>query len=377
MSIENIPSLSAREYTELLNQLGKDLLPRNNILLLGKHALGKSEITQQFFREHPDFKDYPFFELFLSQMADPGDLTGIPFREGDKMVFSNPWWRITDRPIILFADEVLRARPELIQPFFPLLTTKEVAGIKLHPDSIVIGASNAGDNYIQTDADDAFGSRWMPFNFNPTADEWIQDYALPKDLDARVIRYIRDKGERSLDGERNDEMEFYERTPDRRAWKKVSDYIKKLDKKIAIDDKVVRFIAGNIGIAEASEFGRFCRAMQGLTPKMMIESDEFSDLVPELQVMTLQQHADLVNAWHDHFAKHERMYADSSKVGERDYAINIYKTYLEWMEQNEMTEATGLATEALMDKDRNQKFKYILKASSSLFTFLNEFIDRR
>ena len=45
-----------------------------NIMLVGKHGIGKSEILTSYFRNH----NLPVVTLFLGQMSDPGDIIGLP-----------------------------------------------------------------------------------------------------------------------------------------------------------------------------------------------------------------------------------------------------------------------------------------------------------
>ena len=59
--------------TELKETL--DLTPSTqNIMLVGKHGIGKSEILTSYFNS----KGLKVVTLFLGQMADPGDIIGIP-----------------------------------------------------------------------------------------------------------------------------------------------------------------------------------------------------------------------------------------------------------------------------------------------------------
>lgn len=55
--------------------------------------------------------------LFLGQMSDPGDLLGLPTKDEatGKTTFMPPYWfPIDDKPIVLFLDELNRARPEIL-----------------------------------------------------------------------------------------------------------------------------------------------------------------------------------------------------------------------------------------------------------------------
>ena len=98
--------------TELLQLL--EMTPSShNIMLVGRHGIGKSEILTEYFRG----KGMPVVALFLGQMADPGDLIGIPAKneQTGKTEFMPPYWFPLDgKPIVLFLDELNRARPEIL-----------------------------------------------------------------------------------------------------------------------------------------------------------------------------------------------------------------------------------------------------------------------
>ena len=51
-----------------------------NIMLTGRHGIGKSEILTKYFSE----KGMQVVALFLGQMSDPGDLIGLPDKSGEK-----------------------------------------------------------------------------------------------------------------------------------------------------------------------------------------------------------------------------------------------------------------------------------------------------
>ena len=61
--------------TELQQLL--DITPaHHNLMLVGRHGIGKSEILTDYYAR----KGMPVVALFLGQMSDPGDLIGIPNR---------------------------------------------------------------------------------------------------------------------------------------------------------------------------------------------------------------------------------------------------------------------------------------------------------
>ena len=91
-----------------------------NIMLTGKHGIGKSQILTNYFKT----KDMTVKTLFLGQMSDPGDLLGLPTKDEmtGRTTFMPPYWFPTDgKPIVLFLDELNRARPEILQTVMDLV----------------------------------------------------------------------------------------------------------------------------------------------------------------------------------------------------------------------------------------------------------------
>ena len=211
--------------TELLSLL--DITPADqNLMLVGNHGIGKSEILTEYFSG----KGMKVVPLFLGQMSDPGDLIGIPNRNNTtgKTEFMPPYWFPLDgKPIVLFLDELNRARPEVLQTIMDLALNRTLAGRKLPDGSRIISAVNAGDQYQLTDLDPALVSRFNVVTFRPTTQEWLL-WADKVGVDARVRDFIRENPiwlDKNPDAKEGVDTGL-DKTPDRRAWKRVSDILK-------------------------------------------------------------------------------------------------------------------------------------------------------
>lgn len=234
-------TINIQELLFLLDHTPAD----QNIMLTGHHGIGKSEILTGYFSE----KGLPVTALFLGQMADPGDLIGLPDKTGEKTNFLPPYWFPTDgKPIVLFLDELNRARPEILQGVMDLALNKKLAGHYLPKGSRIIAAVNEGDEYQLTELDPALVSRFNIYRFEPTVEEWLA-WAQKNELDRRVISFIRKnpgwlENSNGMDGDLS-------KTPDRRAWKRVSDIIKSINN---LDSRCFKLIAGVIGGEATSRF---------------------------------------------------------------------------------------------------------------------------
>src|SRR4051794_29180271 len=222
--------IDAGELREVLRQTP----PEQNILLVGRHGIGKSEIITAFFREE---RKLPVVAFFLGQMSDPGDLIGLLHKDEEtgRSVFLPPYWWPTDgKPVALFLDELNRARPEVLQSVHELALNKTLAGKRLPEGSVVVSAVNAGDEYQLTDLDPALVSRFNLYEFAPTVQDWLA-WAADSGLDPRVTNFIQ-QNQAYLDTDGTGLGEEAAvlansglvKTPDRRAWVKVSNFVKPL-----------------------------------------------------------------------------------------------------------------------------------------------------
>lgn len=223
--------------TKQLFTILEDTPADQNIMLVGKHGIGKSQILTEYYSK----KGMKVITLFLGQMNDPGDIIGLPDKNEsiNKTEFLLPYWFPTDdKPIVLFLDELNRARPEVLQTIMDLTLNRKLAGKTLPEGSRIVSAVNDGTEYQLTELDPALVSRFNIYEFDPSVDDWLT-WAGANDLDYRIINFIQDNPD-YLDGDSTYRQEAgLNRTPDRRSWKRASDVIKKY--KVLTDDNKAIF----------------------------------------------------------------------------------------------------------------------------------------
>ena len=238
-------NINTQELLQVLESTPAD----QNIMLSGRHGIGKSQILTDYFTQ----KGMRITTLFLGQMSDPGDLIGLPNKDekSGKTVFMPPYWFPMDgEPIVLFLDELNRARPEVLQTVMDLTLNRTLAGRRLPEGSRVISAVNDGEEYQLTDLDPALVSRFNVYNFHPTPQEWLL-WASRNDIDSRIISFIQENPQ-SLDGSTDMKLDQgLEKTPDRRGWAKVSAIIHDIKEPNNVHKKI---ISGIIGMKTGAEF---------------------------------------------------------------------------------------------------------------------------
>ena len=329
-----------------------------NIMLVGRHGIGKSRIINDYFTE----RNHKVVSLFLGQMSDPGDIIGLPaLSEGsNRTEFRLPFWFPDDnRPVVLFLDELNRARPEILQTVMDLVLNKTLAGKRLPEGSQIISAINEGEEYQLTDLDPALVSRFNVYHFAPTTDEWLL-WASGKRLDSRVIDFIANNPD-LLDEAVNPDNGLT-KTADRRAWERVAELIDPLTE---IDKTAEKTIAGIIGIPTALKFSAHIKKMTQLNAMDILQN--FKKQVAQLKKAQTHELTVLNEALFRIIETEET----PEKI--KKYIENV-ELYVQWLvdnkRQEELAHWTTMYESAMYSKSR---FK-ILSHSQYIFQHVVSFI---
>lgn len=353
-------NINAQELKDLL-----DLMPADqNIMLVGKHGIGKSEILTHYFEK----KGMRVVALFLGQMADPGDLLGLPTKDEKtgKTDFMPPYWFPTDgKPIVLFLDELNRARPEILQTVMDLTLNRKLAGKELPQGSQIISAVNDGEEYQLTDLDPALVSRFNVVSFRPTCEEWLL-WAEKNKLDKRVIGFIQNASE-WLDGDTNSSENKdtgLEKKPDRRGWKKVSDILQKIDVLTPIHRKM---IASIVGVKATSQFCQYVEESHSLNAVDILFN--FENILSNIKNYELHQYAILNESI--------MRYLETQKIPQKKNAVTVnnLKLYLEWLEKKGKREAIAHLASLMGDQNYSTAAGWLCAQATETYMKILEYIE--
>ena len=340
-----------------------------NIMLVGKHGIGKSEILTSHFNE----KGLKVVTLFLGQMADPGDIIGLPSKvekqdAAGKVTsltdFTPPYWFPQDgQPIVLFLDELNRARPEILQTVMDLTLNRKLAGKALPEGSHVISAVNDGEEYQLTDLDPALVSRFNIYEFKPTVEEWL-NWAVGEGLDERVVNFIQDNPT-WLDGDPNSkEYKGLDKSTDRRAWKHLSDVMLKVD---TIKDIHKRIIAGIVGVGAAAAFIQSVQQHKAVTGKdLLLKYDKTIKTVEQYQL-------------HEYAILNEAIfrYLENANLNEREKkeAADSLGKYITFLRTKKKREALANFTNIFEKGTYEKAIAFMVVNAPTVYDMLNEFVD--
>jgi len=351
--------MGVKVNTEELRRVLEMTPPEHNIMLVGNHGIGKSEVIRDFFQERGE-KVVP---LFLGQMSDPGDLIGLPRIAGDKTEFLPPWWFPLDgKPVVLFLDELNRARPEVLQTVMDLCLNRTLAGKTLPAGSRVVSAVNEGDEYQLTDIDPALLSRFNVYHFSPSVPEWLL-WAARRGLDSRVISFIEQNPD-SLDSAVVDGS--LEKKADRRSWARVSAFIAGTN---GINDRTIqKGIAGIVGPEAALKFVTFTQENSRLGAKAVLTDFE----AHKKELASWAAH-DLTSLNGGLFRAIEMEGKNEKKV--KGYVENIAK-YIDWLRECRLNEViahwTTLFESAAYPAAKVAVLKYSPATYQNIISFIQE-----
>jgi hypothetical protein len=180
-----------------IKQIIPSLPPEIAVLMRGPTGVGKSFVAADIAAE----LGLPFIDVRGSTMQE-GDVIGYPDLEAMKtsgvstMVLPAWFMRACREPVVLMLDELNRAMPGVMQGFFQVVLDRHLGNdvdgmpVMLHPETRIISAINAGNEYDVNEMDPALLRRFWVCDVEPTVADWIE-WAEEKGLDKVLIDFIR------------------------------------------------------------------------------------------------------------------------------------------------------------------------------------------
>jgi len=187
-----------------------------SVLLRGAHGIGKSQVVHQVAKHF----GLEVTDRRLSQMSE-GDMIGLPSTDGEVTRFNPPDWykQACSKPRCLFLDELNRATPEVMQAAFQIVLDRELNGWKLHPETRVFAAINAGGTYTVNEMDPALLDRFWTVDLTPDVEDWLTWAKESGAIHENVVTFIA-TNDKWLDPPHGGDP--FAVSPSRRSWERLS-----------------------------------------------------------------------------------------------------------------------------------------------------------
>lgn len=252
----HINTVNPRQAKELIVKAMQVQLP---VMLLGAPGSSKSSIVQQIAEQY----DLEFIDIRLAT-HDPVDLEGIPrFKYNNRAEFV-PFdlFPLDDDPIpigkkgfLCMLDELTACPRSMQVSAYAILLDRRVGNRKLHPNCFVVAAGNRlEDNAVVNELSTALKSRMITLRVEVDPEQWIEDYALPNQIDNRIIGYVKSNPLVLKDFDPSADTDTY-------ACPRSLDFLSRLIKGTKVTQADIPLIAGTIGDNRAGEFYAACKLL--------------------------------------------------------------------------------------------------------------------
>jgi len=274
------------------------------IMVEGIHGLGKSEFIESYHKEL-GFRVVP---KFLGQMTDAGDLIGLPaitqdIHGNDITKMAPPdWWPVDmDEKVVLFLDEINRAKPELLQAVMDLILNRKLNGLSLPHNCRIVASINplSEDGFYEVnELGPALLSRFNIYKFDPTNEEWLSWMTTQKGskkVMGFIVRhpdYLDPVTSIEAGARKNDIQQT------RRGWKRASDII--LESPKISNEEIQILVWGIVGPTATNAFGTYLEeSNHGVSAYKILNqwSKEIEDSLKLMETPALVQMNQEISMW--------------------------------------------------------------------------------
>ena len=255
--------------TRLIRVLESLLTQQWPAFVWGPPGVGKSSIV----RNVAAAARLPGIDLRAS-LLDPTDLRGIPAIENGRAVWCPPSFlpKPTDKPGVLFLDEINAAPPLVQASLYQLVLDRRVGEYVLPSGWWIVAAGNRQqDRAVTFRMSSALANRFVHMTLEADADDW-RTWAIGAGLDPLVVSFL---GYRPalLSQEPGQEADYA--TP--RSWQMLCDVLARFESPKACAD----LIPGIVGEGPAREFLAFLKQSANLDRIKQIVADPVNAPLPE------------------------------------------------------------------------------------------------
>lgn len=248
--------------------LGSLLEERWPAFVWGPPGAGKSSVVRQV----AEARGMELIDI-RAPLLDPTDLRGIPaVVDGAARWLPPSFLPVTDKPGVLFFDE-LNAAPPLVQASLYQLTLDRRVGEYELPDGwrIIAAGNRAEDRSVVYRMPAALANRFIHLEFEIDYGDW-RNWAIDAGVDSRVVGFLGFRRELLF------KLEAGQRGfPTPRSWEMVSDVLKA----VGGDGQAEDILPGIVGEGAAVEFAAYTRDSLSEKQVRRILRDDENAALPE------------------------------------------------------------------------------------------------
>jgi len=273
--------------TRIIGVLNKLFNQRWPAFLWGPPGIGKSSVVKSVAQA----SDLTVVDLRAS-LLDPTDLRGIPTIQNGEAVWCSPSFlpRESDRPGILFLDEINAAPPLVQASLYQLVLDRQVGEYQLPEGwSIVAAGNRQTDQAVVFRLSSALANRFIHLDFETDIDDW-RTWAIANDINPLIVGFIAARPE-LLCGNPEEAVAY----PTPRSWEMISDVVRAHGDDI---ESCWDIIPGIVGEAAAIEF----RGYVSLT----IREEDLRNLVSSPETAPIPESMSDIFAMTSWFAYHSK-----------------------------------------------------------------------
>lgn len=263
---KHIPEMPIKDYMRYLVANTRLQIEKNDVAipyLVGSPGIGKS----QFISEICDKNKFGFLSIHFALMPIE-EIGGIPLYKkiafGGEEVTGTEWslpeiitklYEVSENHelVILLLDDFHMCSPAHISYGYEMFTERKIRNFKI-PDNVAFVL--AGNDSSKSGSKQMFGAiinRISKHKVIPNFDQWVEDYAIPKGVNQKVISFLKSAVNRSFFLEEEDTVSPWA-SP--RAWSRFSNMLNSMEMYIPnLNMQDILYIGhGHVGGNAISEF---------------------------------------------------------------------------------------------------------------------------
>jgi hypothetical protein len=223
-------------------------------------------------------------DITIPNVTKLGDAPFVQYVTNEELGVHN------EGPILLMIDEFGKANPAVKNALLRLMLERKIGSYTLHPASIVFATTNLGSEGVGDLLPAHARNRLTMVRVRkPTADEWVDEFALGAGVDPVVTAWVKDNPQvfasfEAIRDPKENEYIFHPGDPSRtsfvtpRSLEKASNWLKVRDR--LTDKTLTAALIGTIGAPAAAKLSAYVKVADQMPSLASIKDDPMNASIP-------------------------------------------------------------------------------------------------